>query len=109
MGSSDASLVARVKEARQQISRTRERLENRKTEQVLLLRDARSKKRDVERALAAQRQYLAGIDENLQRLITQERQRQELLGRERAAAAAVSTTSGSTPAATRSSMRLRPA
>lgn len=88
VGRSDAAVVARVEEARRGADRIREVLENRRTEQVVLLKEAAIKRREVRDAYARQKQYLAGIDKRLSRLIAQERERQERIARERAAAAA---------------------
>lgn len=94
VGRSDASMVLRVKDARQQVARNRERLENRRLEEMVLLRSARKKKGEVERALDAQRQYLKGMDRKLSHLIAAERERQERLARARAAAAAAAAVRG---------------
>lgn len=88
VGRSDAAVVARVEDARRAADRIRNVLDNRRTEQVVLLKAAAAKKRQVEDVHAQQKRYLAGIDKRLSRLIAQERERQEKIAQARAAAAA---------------------
>jgi cell wall-associated NlpC family hydrolase len=88
VNANDAALVAAVKSAKQQAEKTRQSLENRRSEQVVLLRRADEKKQQVQTALESQRSYLAKIDGTLKRLIAEERARQERIAKERAAAEA---------------------
>ncbi|HSK47045.1 MAG TPA: NlpC/P60 family protein [Coriobacteriia bacterium] len=88
VGRSDATLVARVEKARNRVERTRRSLETRRSEQVVLLKRTQQERAEVESALDAQKSYLAGIDRDLNKLIAEERARQERLARERAEAKA---------------------
>lgn len=88
VGDSDAHVVERLKDARSRAERTRRALENRRMEQVVLLKHAAAKRRDVRDALDAQSSYLETIDRRLGRLIAEERERQEQLAAQAAAAAA---------------------
>lgn len=88
VSASDAALVSAVKTARSEAEKTRQSLENRRSEQVVLLRRSKEKKHEVEVVLERQRSYLAGVDSRLETLIAEERERQERIARERAAAEA---------------------
>ncbi len=87
IGSSDAAVVASVKEARERIEAARTALESRKAEQVALRNRARAKRAEVEQSLDDQKSYLAGLNSKLKRLIAEERERLERIARERAEAA----------------------
>lgn len=97
VGMSDASIVAAVKQARNTAEKTEAELESRKSEQMSLLKVASRKKTEVDRALAAQEKYLAGIDSKLNRLIAEERERQARIARERARQAAAATAASRHP------------
>jgi cell wall-associated NlpC family hydrolase len=86
VSASDAALVGSVKSARSEAEKTRQSLENRRSEQVVLLRRSKEMKHEVELALEGQRSYLASVDDELKTLIAKERERQERVARERAAA-----------------------
>lgn len=86
ISASDAALVSGVKFARSEAEKKRHSLEASRLEQVVLLRHASEKKQEVEAALASQRSYLAGINDKVKQLIAEERERQERIARERAAA-----------------------
>jgi len=88
IGVSDASIVSSVKLARERISEAKSTLESRKTEQIVLRDRAVEKRNEVKRALAAQKTYLADLNTEIKKLVTEERERQERLARERAAEAA---------------------
>lgn len=88
VGRNDANLVAGVKDARSRVETARQSLETRREEQVTLRTGAAEKAAQVESALKAQQAFLATLDAQLKDLIAQERERQERLARERAAAAA---------------------
>lgn len=85
IGDSDALVVARVKDARARLASIRASLENRKTEQSTLKRDAEEKFKRLESAVTAQEQYIASLDATLKKLVAEERARQERVARERAA------------------------
>lgn len=84
----DAAVVAQVGQARARADKTRSTLENRRAEQVVLLKQAAAKRQRVEGALAAQEDYLARVGAKLKTLIAEERARQERIAREKAAAEA---------------------
>lgn len=88
VGRNDAALVAGVEDARSRVETARRSLETRREEQVVLRTGAAEKASQVERALNAQKAFLATLDAQLKQLIADERARQERLARERAAAAA---------------------
>lgn len=88
IGASDAAVVVRVKDARARIAELSQSLENRRTEQVALLQRAKQARNEVDALLERQEKYLASLNAELQRLIAEERERQERLAAQRAAAAA---------------------
>ncbi|MDP2182930.1 MAG: NlpC/P60 family protein [Actinomycetota bacterium] len=85
---SDASLVAGVKEARQRVTESKNSLERREQEQIVLRDKAAAKRREVEDALAAQKAFVGGLNAEVAKLVEEERLRQEKLAEERARAAA---------------------
>jgi len=85
IGRSDAALVASVKDSKSRIDRSMASLQTRKVEQVALRAQAKRKRAEVQKALAAQERFIAGLDVKLTRLVAEERERQERLARERAA------------------------
>ena len=87
IGSSDAAVVASVKDARERIEAARTALESRKAEQVALRNRASAKRAEVQDSLDEQESYLAGLDSKLKKLIAEERQRLERIARKKAAAA----------------------
>lgn len=88
IGDSDALVVASVKDARQRLESVRAGLENRRSEQLVLKKDAESKYSRLQAAVKAQEAYIASLDAALKQLVAEERERQEQIARERAAAAA---------------------
>jgi len=88
VGSSDAAVVASVKDARKRIESAKAALESRKEEQTVLRDKARSKRAAIDTALEQQGQYLRSLNSKLKRLIADERERQARLARKRAEAAA---------------------
>lgn len=88
IGHSDAQVVAEVKEARTQLDTISAALQARRSEQQTLKKDAERKQALIKTAVAEQQRYAAGIDARLQRLIAEERERQQREARERAEAAA---------------------
>ena len=67
IGSSDAAVVASVKDARERIEAARSALESRKAEQVALRNRARAKRAEVEESLDEQKSYLERLDSKLKR------------------------------------------
>ena len=105
IGSSDAALVATVKEAKASVEELKRSLETRETEQMALRAAARAKEAEVQAALERQRSYLATIHADLKKLIVKEQQRQEAIARAKAAAEAAARsraagTSDNTPVGT---------
>jgi len=88
IGRSDAALVARVEAARERVARTKRSLESRRAEQAALVVRTRAERTKVKEALNAQKGYLARIDRSLEKLIAQERARQERIAKQRAQAKA---------------------
>jgi cell wall-associated NlpC family hydrolase len=88
IGRNDAVIVARVKQAKADVEKTRSDLESRRLEQSTLLQTASVKRSEVNQLLQAQKEYLAGIDEQLKKAIAEEQARRERIARERAAQAA---------------------
>jgi len=88
IGRSDAVVVDSVKDAKARISEAKSALEARKTEQLVLRDRAAEKRREVSKAVKAQREYLAELKSDVKELVKKERERQERLARERAAEAA---------------------
>ncbi len=85
---SDADLVADVKGAREQVRVSKEALERRKEEQVILRDQAKAAKREMEAAVSDQAAYLDGLNAQVAKLVREEQARQERLAAERAARAA---------------------
>jgi cell wall-associated NlpC family hydrolase len=94
IGASDASLVADVRSARDELDEAHVALERRKSEQIVLRDRARRAQERMEEALRRQKAYLAGLSAKIKKLVAEERERQERLAREAAARAAAG--SGST-------------
>lgn len=88
IGRNDAVMVARVKTAKANAEKIRSELENRRLEQSALLQTASAKRSEVNLALQAQKEYLAGIDKRLKTLIAEEQARRARMAREQAARAA---------------------
>lgn len=88
ISSSDASLVASVKDAKDSVEKAHAALQAREQELAALRDQAEARQAEFEAAYDAQKQFVAGIDSELKTLIEQERVRQEQLAAARAAAAA---------------------
>jgi cell wall-associated NlpC family hydrolase len=102
---SDAALVVTVKDARERVSQAKQAVERREAELVTLRDRAETKRGEVEKALAAQKSFVEGINAEVAQLIEEERKRQEALAAERArqaAAAAAQRAADSTSQAARS-------
>ncbi len=85
---SDATLVITVKDAREAVNKAKEAVERREAELVSLRDRAESKRQEVEKALSAQRSFVAGLNSEVAKLIKEEQKRQEALAAERARQAA---------------------
>lgn len=85
---SDAVLVADVREAVTAVEATEHMLERRETEQATLRAQAESKAREVDAALSQQKQYVASLDREVAKLVTQEEERLRREAEERARKAA---------------------
>lgn len=88
MSRNDAELVSTVKDAREKVRRTKESLERREADQIVLRERAEVARNEVDKALTTQTQYVSGLNKQVKALIAEEQARQERLARERAAAAA---------------------
>lgn len=85
---SDAQAVASVKAARARVEATRLSLAQREAEQLALQRETEARAEQIEADIAAQERYVAALDAEIRRLITEEEDRQRRLAEERAARAA---------------------
>jgi cell wall-associated NlpC family hydrolase len=85
---SDATLVITVKDARERLSQAKEAVERREAELEQLRNQAESKRREVEKAMAAQKSFVSNLNAEVAQLIEEERKRQEALAAERARQAA---------------------
>jgi cell wall-associated NlpC family hydrolase len=88
IGRSDAETVAEVKDAKAAVEKAEASLESRRAEQVVLREREGAKKAEVQQAMEAQADYLAGLRKEVSKLIAQERERQRKLAEARAKAAA---------------------
>ncbi|MRR12413.1 hypothetical protein EG835_08105, partial [bacterium] len=88
IGRNDAQLVSSVKSARLKVTLAKESLERREAEQMVLRDRAAVAKREVERALTTQSDYVRGLNAEVSKLVAEERARQERLAAERAKRAA---------------------
>lgn len=84
----DARVVTELRQARAEFASIAYALDNRRSEQIALRREGEKRKTAVERALKAQQQHVKSLDDEVQRLIAQERERREREARARAEAAA---------------------
>ena len=87
IGDSDAAIVASVKEAKSRVEASKQSLETRQAEQVVLRSEARGKANEVQEALEAQERYARSLKSDLKRLIVKERKRQEAIAAKRRAEA----------------------
>ena len=85
---SDATLVMTVKDAREAVNKAKQAVERREAELVSLRDRAESKRREVEKALSAQKSFVAGLNSEVAQLVKEEQKRQEALAAERARQAA---------------------
>jgi len=85
IGEADARVVSGVKTARARVAETGARLEARQSELVALRMSADAKRREVEQALARQKEFVNSLDDKVARLIREEEERQARLAAERAA------------------------
>jgi cell wall-associated NlpC family hydrolase len=81
---SDASMLASVKVAKGRVRDARAKLERREEEQIVLRDRAKTKQREIERALADQETYVAGIDAEVGKLVHEEQERLDRIAEERA-------------------------
>lgn len=88
VGQSDASLIAAVKQAREEVRRTEESLERREQEQSTLRAEADVKREQVEQAVSDQKSYVANLNSEVAQLVEAEEQRLKELAEERARQAA---------------------
>lgn len=84
----DAESVLAVKEAKAAVEAAERALETRATEEAALLRRERAEAARIEKAIAEQEEYVAGLNAEVKRLMDEERKRQEALAAERARQAA---------------------
>jgi peptidoglycan DL-endopeptidase CwlO len=88
IGLSDAAMVVSVKDARAKVQKAERALEAQEAEQIALRDQARAKRAQYQKAFDEQKSFLGGLNDQLKKLIEQERIRQEKLAAERAAAQA---------------------
>lgn len=88
IGRNDAQLVQSVKDARSKVSLAKSSLERRESEQIVLRDQADVAKRKVADALKEQKDYVAGLNAQVAKLIDEERKRQEAIAAELARMAA---------------------
>ena len=80
----DATIVASVKQAREEVRVAKESLERREEEQIRPREQAAMKQKEVEAAVASQRSFVSNLNTEAAELVEAEQKRQERLAAERA-------------------------
>lgn len=84
----DAALVVSVKDAKVRVEATERSLQTREAEQAALRAQADARRAQIEAGIARQREYVSALDNEVKRLVADERERQRRLAEERARVAA---------------------
>lgn len=108
IGRNDATLIASVEEARENVRQTEQALERREQEQAALRAQAEVKQAEVEQAVSQQESYVGTLNTEVAQLVAAEEQRQRELAEERARQAAAEAAQRAAAAAAAEAAGARP-